>query len=225
MPLAKHRPNFSELIVIAAQQRQKIDNKQRDIFDTVLQEVKKKSSLRRTISRSSTVSPVAADESTPSGRNVFSVKGKNEIYLSTYLMYSTRISSFLNSIPCKTSRFLAVALAACSLTIESSTNKYSTALYFIDMIIDIHFIFFGLLKILSWYAKSEIKRLVHRKIEYWDLFKYSGLSDTIFSTLSLSFGHSYIGQWFRLIRLLAISTVSLQQLPHIDVLVVSENCS
>lgn len=251
MPLAKHRPNFSELIVIAAQQRQKIDKKQRNVFDLVLQELKKKnSSSRRTINRASTIAPITEKEevekevhqeerdekikmkhstdSRPSSSFMtnpseyfFSTKGKDEIVLSSYLMYSTRMNSFINAIPCKISRFLAVGIAACSLTIEASTNEYNSILYTLDIVIDIHFIFFGILKIFSWYAKAEIKRLVHRKVEYWDLIKYSGLSDTIFSTLSLSFGHSYLGQWFRLVRLLIISTVSLQQLPHIDVLVVS----
>jgi hypothetical protein len=104
---------------------------------------------------------------------------------------------------------------------ESSTNKYSKSLYLLDTITDIYFILFGLLKILSWYAKGQIKQLVHGKIEYWDLFKYTGITDVLFSALSLSFGHSYVGQWFRLVRMLTISMISLQQLPHIDVLVVS----
>jgi hypothetical protein len=251
MPLAKHRPNFSELLVIAAKQREKVDSKQTQVIQTVLAEIRKKSTLRRTISRGSVVKPVNDEEeeeekkkddlrnppvtspksflrssfslpssfsSTPSSSGFFR---QNQISLTSSLMFSTRINSYLSSTPSKLSRIIAVTIAVCSLAIESSTDNYSKSLYLLDMITDIYFILFGLLKILSWYAKGQIKRLVHGKIECWDLFKYTGISDILFSTLSLSFGHSYVGQWFRLVRLLAISTVSLQQLPHIDVLVVS----
>jgi exosortase/archaeosortase len=137
------------------------------------------------------------------------------------MLWSTRISSLLKSSPGRVSRFLAVGLAACSLAFESSPQEHLNVFGIIDRSIDLYFIVFGLLKILAWYANSQIKKLVHGKVEPWDLFKHSGVFDAVFSSLSFYFGHSYVGQWFRLVRLLAISTLSLQQLPHIDVLVVT----
>lgn len=245
MPLSKHRPNFSELLVIAAKQRQLVDSKQSHVIRTVLSEVRKKSTIRRTITRGSVVRPINEEEEVgqgqgqgPSGsarssffRSSLSLSSfpspssaavqPNEISLTAALMFSTRINSYLTSTPSKLTRVLAVAIAVCSLAIASSTDMHSRELYLVDIVIDVYFVLFGLLKILSWYAKGQIKRLVHGKIEYWDLFKYTGISDVLFSSLSLSFGHSYVGKWFRLVRLLVISIVSLQQLPHIDVLVVS----
>jgi hypothetical protein len=220
MPLAKHRPNFSELIVVAAKQKQKKEDQQTNILQLVLNDIKlnprtsfshPRSNVRRVISRASTITPMG-DKDEPQ---------QDEIHLSSLLFWSTTISSLLKSSPGRLSRILAVGLAACSLAIESSPQDHFQVFQFIDRIVDIYFIVFGLLKILAWYANAQIKKLVQGKVESWDLFKHSGVFDAVFSSLSFYFGHSYAGQWCRLVRLLAISTLSLQQLPHIDVLVVS----
>lgn len=214
MPVAKHRPNFAELISQAAIQRQRLIDRQNNMFRSMKTEKTRRLS---TISArpAATVHP-ESDENP---------KENEKVVVSLAILISTAIQAVLSSLPLRVTRLFAILLAFAALSMHTAARELSyganRSLYIIDKIVDIYFIVFGVLSILSVYSNAEVRQLLQWKIDMWEIITNSCIFDVVISVMALSFGTSSAAVWCRMIRLLFISTFALRSLPHIDVLVVS----
>eukprot|EP00602_Paraphysomonas_sp_CaronLab_P008781 CAMPEP_0185029542 /NCGR_PEP_ID=MMETSP1103-20130426/15903_1 /TAXON_ID=36769 /ORGANISM="Paraphysomonas bandaiensis, Strain Caron Lab Isolate" /LENGTH=970 /DNA_ID=CAMNT_0027564335 /DNA_START=184 /DNA_END=3096 /DNA_ORIENTATION=+ len=162
--------------------------------------------------RASSISPEYTEQES-------SVEAK---YVTWAVTLSTWVHSVVDSAPVRISRMIVIMLAFSTLAVRTShtlDDAREGALDYLDWLIDSYFIALGVLKLIAVHAKITVKRTLEGKIRKWDIFKNSGVIDATVSALSLSFGQGVVGDWFRLIRVLIISTFFLQHLPHIDVLV------
>jgi hypothetical protein len=214
MPIAKHRPNFAELISQAAMQRQRLIDRQNNMFNSMKTEKTRRLS---TISARPAAAVHPESDSIPRDHD-------EKVVVSLAILISTTIQAVLSSLPLRMTRLFATLLAFIALTIHTSgelSYEAHRALYIIDKIVDIFFIVFGVLSVLSVYSNAEVKQLLQWKIDIWEIIINSCIFDVVISIMALSFGTSKAAVWCRMIRLLIISTFALRSLPHIDVLVVS----
>lgn len=69
--------------------------------------------------------------------------------------------------------------------------------------------------------KVRIEEAFHRDVDAVDLLQHSGVRDVAVVLICFSLGLTELGLWFRLIRLLFITSSFFELVPHIDVLMVS----
>lgn len=234
MPVAKKRADLAELISVAAVQRRKVAKHQRKrhsvhrIKRAISNEGHTNGSfLRKKIrnainalsfkninsGKSDTV-----DESEPTSQ---SIEGEDELtlYLSAHIHY------FLEHIAIRIFRIFIIILAFLTLSYEAAntgSNGMDTVAITIDIIIDFFFAFEGALKFFAFYAHMDMHRVFNFKTNGYVLFfRKSGVMDMVIATASLLFARRRTGDWIRLFRVLLISSFALEEVPHLEVLLVS----
>ena len=208
MPVAKHRPNFAELISHAAMQRQRLIDRHKNMFHSMTTERQRKLSLKP--------ADVHPEVVTHFDEN-------STVFVSFATLVSTAIHAFVVSLPLRLSRVAAICMAFVVLSMHTSGelgDSTTKSLNIADKTVDIFFIVFGVLSMLSMYSNIKVKQMLGGNIEIWDIVRSSCAIDVITSVIAWSLGQSKVAVWFRMLRLLIISTFALQNLPHIDVLVV-----
>jgi hypothetical protein len=209
MPVVRHRLNFSELIVKAADQITK--QKERDAKYAHAIETHAKR-------RASTASDALHERAT----NTFKT---HSMLVSLILVCSSKCRQFLNSNfgHILLSIFMIAAFITLSAaTSQSITNDMGDSLVVLDLAVDAYFLTQGLLKTFVLFSTVVVKNDIGEKLQYNILFVDSGIVEIVFSVISIFSGESQLNLWCRLLRLLFISTVSLKHIPHIDVLLVCD---
>ena len=217
MPVAKHRPNFAELISHAALQRQRLIDRHKNVFREMSVEKQRKMSISNP---SANIHPEV-------GATLEREHSDHPPLLVSFAIFvSTAIKVFVSSVPIRITRLAAIILAFVILTMHTTgdlSDSIIRFLYITDKVIDWYFIVFGTLSIAASYSSAKVRQMLEGKIDMWEIVRTSCCIDVITSIIAMGLGQSTVAVWFRMLRLLVISTFALQNLPHIDVLVVSDN--
>lgn len=235
MPVAKKRADLAELISVAAVQRQRIAKRQRrhhSIF-----RIKRAIANKRTTSNyialkakvRSIFASISQSESVPHPASESSedelsepVEGVNELTL--YI--SAHIHWFLELVAVRFVRLFIIVLAFITLSYEASDSKGKCASNHlcknVDISIDIFFIVEGVLKFFAFYAHIDMRKVLNFRHNLFDSFlRRSGVSDVAIALGSVVLARSRAGDWCRLVRVLLISSFAVEEMPHLEVLLVS----
>ena len=239
MPIAKKRADLAELISVAAVHRKKIAKRQRRLHSifrikralssnesgSIRKNTLKKTvrsvldSLSHRLSRSDTLTPEGEEAAPP-------VESESSNGLALYA--SAHIHYFLEHIAVRVVRLVIIVLAFLTLSLEaagSSRGRCSNndICRGTDILIDIFFIAEGALKFLAFYAHMDMHKVFNFKTNGFVVFlRRSGISDIIIASASLVLARRNAGDWFRLLRVLLISSFALEEVPHLEVLLVSQ---
>lgn len=233
MPVAKKRADLAELISVAAVQRTRIAKRQRR--HSIIR-------IKRAISNESTSGRIALkdkvrnlvtllsqaesiphngsestkDDTTEQSKGA-EASGSNECIL----YVSAHIHWFLELLAVRILRLFVILLAFLTLSYEASDHRGSCASSVIcrtvDISIDIFFIVEGALKFFAFYAHMDMNKV----LTFETVLRRSGLSDMGIAMGSVVFARNQAGDWFRLIRVLLISSFAVEEMPHLEVLLVS----
>mmetsp|Transcript_4917 Transcript_4917/g.9241 ORF Transcript_4917/g.9241 Transcript_4917/m.9241 type:complete len:1103 (-) Transcript_4917:96-3404(-) len=226
MPLAKHRPDFQELITIAALQRKSIHKRQNKHY----------ASLRKKDNKLKYSASAEEDEDGEGRINTEDGDGEHhsDMEAKTALAKITRkdvlidisdfIRWFLDLFVVRMVRISVVILAFLNLTYEAQTTRgdnsdFDNAVQISDTIVAVYFLLEGSLKVLAFYAHMDMHKAFDLKIDTVLCFRRLGFVDIILGILSLYFGANRTGGWFRLLRVLLISSFALDETPHLVILV------
>jgi hypothetical protein len=206
MPLAKHRPDFAELITIAALQRKSIHKRQKKHYKNIRRE-----SIRHKTSDDDKENDLPDKTVANSTRRAV-------------IDMSDSIRWFLELLPIRLIRVSVVLLAFLNLTYEAQTIRgenpnYDEGVDVSDKIVAAYFLLEGTLKVFAFYAHMDMHKAFDLKIDSVLCFRKLGFVDIILGIFSLYFGSNQIGGWFRLLRVLLISSFALDETPHLVILV------
>lgn len=239
MPIAKHRADLAELISIAAIQRKRINQRQRrhhSVFhanhETLTSRLQ--SYLSKNTSNNNNNNEVRDDElNTIQSENdnvsriaIASMKFKvfREKYEELFLYISSSMRVFLEYLPIRILRLFIILLAFFNLTVEASRevkiHKLTQAVTILDKTVDIYFITEGIIRMLAIYSQLETLKYLKFGTSLLVFLRKSGISDVIIASCSLSLARDSTGNWIRLLRVLIISSFTLEEVPHLEVLMV-----
>ena len=217
MPLAKHRPDFAELIDIAALQKQSIDKRQKKHYTTI---------RKQTIQRQGSNNNLGEGSSDGDNDKESSARKALDILTTHHLLVdiSDRIRWILDSFLIRAVRIGIMLLAFLNLTYEAQTihrenSKYDNAALIVDFVVSLYFIVEGTLKLFAFYAHLDMHKVFDSKVDSSLLFRKLGIVDITLGVLSLNFRTSVVGGWFRLLRVFLFAYVTLEETPHLVILV------
>ena len=209
MPVVKHRPHFSELIVKAAEHVIKQKSRAAKYANAVEACAKRRASSQY-------------KPDIQHGRNSTIRIHSREV--SGILVISSIARQLLESpfIRVIRSCFIIAAFVTLSAqTSQASVHRYGNAITISNITIDIYFLLEGVVKVFVLFSTVVIKKDIGASLNYGDLFAESGMVEITVACISLTAGECKMSLWFRLVRLLFISTTGVRHSPQIDVLLVS----
>lgn len=243
MPLAKHRPDFAELIAIAALQRKNIQKRQKRHYS----DIRKKSAHVKYAAADEELLVVdekdidaEKDKDNDTDKDTEKEKAKDRVSpdkpptsaskalpsptQNIIIDMSDKIRWFLDLRIIRLIRLAIIALAFLNLTYEAQTTKgaypnQDDAAAISDIIVAVYFLLEGALKVLAFYAHMDMHKTFDLKMDNLVYFQKLGFVDIILGIFSLYFGSSSVGGWFRLLRVLMFSSFALDETPHLVILV------
>lgn len=229
MPLAKHRPDFAELITIAALQRKSIHKRQNKHYASLRKKDNKKGN-NSSLNLENVIEKEEVDEDSPMvGRQRSPGKAAQSALAKitkkdALIDMSDKIRWLLDLFIVRVIRISIVVLAFLNLTYEAQTTRgnnprYDYAQQISDTIVAVYFLLEGTLKVLAFYAHMDMHKAFDLKVDSVLYFRKLGFVDIILGILSLYFGANTTGGWFRLLRVLLISSFALDETPHLVILV------
>jgi hypothetical protein len=249
MPIAKHRADLAELISIAALKRKQILQRQRRRHTVVKRNssitrngsVDIRRDLQRKVSLEAPNSHQIASknphnhsftEGDQIGEFVKEFQGgqgtSNPIFYifeGLFLHLSHQVCWFQDLLLVRVIRLIITVLAFITLTFEASQAKDTPSLIdfvtYTDIVIDSLFLIDGLLKFIALYSQFTTFTASFNSQRFVKFLRKGGIIDIIIASLSLALARNPGGNWVRLARVLLISSFALEELPHLEVLVVS----
>lgn len=230
MPLAKHRPDFAELITIAALQRKSIHKRQNKHYASLRKKDNKKGNNNSSLNLENVIEKEEVDEDSPVvGRQRSPGKAAQSALAKitkkdAIIDMSDKIRWLLDLFIVRVIRISIVVLAFLNLTYEAQTTRGNNPRYdygqqISDTIVAVYFLLEGTLKVLAFYAHIDMHKAFDLKVDSVLYFRKLGFVDIILGILSLYFGANTTGGWFRLLRVLLISSFALDETPHLVILV------
>mmetsp|Transcript_13936 Transcript_13936/g.20843 ORF Transcript_13936/g.20843 Transcript_13936/m.20843 type:complete len:1108 (+) Transcript_13936:199-3522(+) len=240
MPVAKHRADLAELISIAAVQRKRLNHRQRrhhSLFTTrresqprirkFSKSIKQRlENVIKNVSRQEcstvleeSVSDFEQEDNLPEKETQPNGSRKQQRQLA--LRLSSQIHWFLELPLVRFSRLFVIFMAFFTLSYEASNGISSfmdNAVVEADIVIDSYFIMEGVLKLLALYAHLDMHKVFRQKVGVILFLRRSGIIDIIIASCSVIFARNRVGDWFRLVRILLISSFALEEMPHLEVL-------
>ena len=191
MPLTKRRPNFSELIAIGARNRDQVIKVRENVR-------RRRYESRFVFTRMGTRSShhfdkdklfVNVESEDDYDKSILSFSSATLLFLAPFIKVSQHAQHFLHSYTFSFSRYVIIALAIISLSMEASNKDsihwLSTKKVF-DGLVNYFFLSEGLIKIIGFLEYICIDIECSHKSDILAIFRHSGLIDVFFGKFSLS---------------------------------------
>jgi hypothetical protein len=127
----------------------------------------------------------------------------------------------------KVTRLFAILISFFILAIDSDTTaenfaEWRTAKFVLELYVNSYYVVDGSFKLLSIYAYLDIAQTLNQKLTVITYLRRSGVIDIIVAVLCfILISNSAVGRWLHLLRCALLSLFFLEQMPEIDVLMVS----
>lgn len=150
--------------------------------------------------------------------------GDIEAMLSSRLIFISGLCyALLNTIVVRWLLMCSIGLAFITLSEEAihPNENQDASFNTIDIAIDSFFIFLGVLKLCSVFSHLQmLESQFGKDYNRIQLLNKFGIFDVIVATISICYSDSAIGSWVRLLRVLVFTSFAMEEMPHVEILMV-----